>query len=48
MATDVRVIANLDIRTCVEGQRSCLLECQSRNEADLRFQGVYITYCNDY
>ena len=33
---------------CAEGQRSCLLGCQSTNEADVRFQGVYIASCNDH
>ena len=33
---------------CAEGQGSCLLGCQSTNEADLRFLGVYIASCNDH
>ena len=45
---DVRIIASLAVRSCTDGQRSCLLGCQSTNEADIRFQRVYIASCNDH
>ena len=48
MAKDVRVIANLDIRTCAEGQRSCHLGCLSRNEADVRFHESIYAYCSEH
>ena len=42
------VLLALLSENCAEGQGSCLLGCQSTNEADLRFLGVYIASCNDH
>ena len=39
---DYVVVSKTDTRRCTNPQRSCLLECLSRNEADIRIQGVYI------